>query len=219
MIRGVIFDIDGLMTDTERLFLTHWCQVMRELGYPEHREIVQHCAGLNYHDSLTYVRRRLGADFDYDGVLKRAAALSEAYCRSHGVPVKPGLYRLLDYLDEAHIPYDVATSTGYPVARRRLEDIGVWDRLKGVVTGDMVSRGKPDPELFLMACRLLSLPPEQCMVLEDSVHGILAAHRAGCMPVMIPDLHGPDEQTAPMLFALVNRLDQVIPILEESNRI
>ena len=57
------------------------------------------------------------------------------------------------------------------------------------------------------------------MVLEDSVHGILAAHRAGCMPVMIPDLHGPDEQTAPMLFALVNRLDQVIPILEESNRI
>ena len=216
MIRGVIFDMDGLMTDTERLFLAHWCQVMTQHGYPKHPEIVQHCAGLNYRDSMKYVQEKLGQDFDYNKILKEASVLSLDYCRTHGVPVKPGLYCLLDFLDLQDIPYVVATSSRSEEARNRLERIGVWERLKGIVTGDMVSMEKPDPEMYLLACRQLSLHPEQCMVLEDSCYGIEAAYRAGCIPVMIPDLQVPDKDTASMIFAQAERLDLVIPIIQNA---
>ena len=218
MIRGVIFDMDGLMTDTERLFLKYWCQVMRELGYPEHEEIVRHCAGLNYQDTMKYVYEQLGSEFNYDSILRRASSLSRNHCNRYGVPVKPGLYELLDYLDHAHISYAVATSAELKDARYKLESIGVWSRIRCIVTGDMVSRGKPDPELFQITCRRLALPPDECIVLEDSVYGIHAAHLAGCLPVMIPDLQSPDNQTTSILFSLVESLDQVILVLENANR-
>ena len=217
MIRGVIFDMDGLMTDTEHLFLQQWSKVMKRMGYPEHQEIVRHCAGLNYPDSANYVREKLGTQFDYDGVLNKTSDLMSDYRAEHGIPVKPGLYHLMDFLDQEKIPYLVATTTEYLKARKRLEDIGVWERIRGVIAGDMVSRGKPDPEIYILACRQLSLPPENCLVLEDSRYGIKAAHLAGCLPVMIPDLHGPDHEVSPMLFALADSLDQVIPIIQREN--
>ncbi len=216
MIRGAIFDMDGLMTDTENLFLRFWCQVMGELGYEEHREVVAHCIGMDHGATQRYVKEQLGADFDYLAIMQEVGRRSRAYTEVHGVPVKPGLYELLDYLDRVHIPYAVATSTVYDNAVRRLDSIGVLGRLSGLVTGNMVAHGKPDPEIFLRAAEALGLPPESCMVLEDSPHGILAAHRAGCLPVMIPDLKQPDAETRAMLFAMTDRLDRVIDLLENA---
>lgn len=217
MIRGVIFDMDGLMTDTERLFLRFWREVMTERGEPEHQEVVTHCIGLNHSATQEYVRRTLGMNFDYQGVMREVARRSAAFCEECGVPVKPGLYILLDYLDAEHIPYAVATSTGYKNARWRLENIGVMERLGGLVTGDMVTAGKPDPEIFEKAAAALELSACQCMALEDSPHGVLAAHRAGCLPVMIPDLREPDPETFRLLFGTADRLDHVIEILNRAN--
>ena len=215
MINGVIFDMDGLMTDTERLFLEMWCQVMTEQGFPEHREVVQHCIGLNSVDTCDYVRTKLGESFDYINIMREVGSRSRQYCETHGVPVKPGLYRLLDYLDGVNIPYVVATSTGLENAEWRLQNIGVLERLSGLVTGDMVKHGKPEPEIFQKAAELLGLRSEQCLVLEDSPHGILAAHKAGCYVVMIPDLKMPDAQTKKLLLAQFERLDHVIPLLKK----
>jgi HAD superfamily hydrolase (TIGR01509 family) len=205
--------MDGLMTDTEQLFLDLWCQVLREQGQPEYRDVVAHCIGLNHQATHTYIRETLGEDFDYMSILRQVGIRSKAYCEANGVPVKPGLYTLLDYLDENNIPYAVATSTASDNAQWRLENIGVLSRLKALITGDMVSHGKPAPEIFEKAAVALGLPPEECMVLEDSPHGILAAHRAGCLPVMVPDLRQPDSETAKLLYAQVERLDQVIGLL------
>ena len=119
-------------------------------------------------------------------------------------------------MDSRGIPYAVATSTLQENARWRLQNIGVLDRLKGLVTGDMVMVGKPEPEIFLRAAELLGLPPEQCLVLEDSPHGILAAFRAGCLPVMIPDLKEPDAETEKLLYAHCGSLAEVIPLLDHA---
>ena len=218
MIRGVIFDMDGLMTDTERLFLELWCQVLGERGLPERRDVVIHCVGLNHRAIEDYVHRELGAEFDYQEMMREVGARVEDYCAVNGVPVKPGLYDLLDELDRQGIPYAVATSSMHAHAAHRLECIGVMHRLQALITGDMVAVGKPDPEIFLKAAEALGLPPEDCLVLEDSPHGILAAHLAGCRPVMIPDLQQPDLETRSLLSGIACRLDQVIPLLREWNR-
>lgn len=213
MISGVIFDMDGLMTDTERLYIDLWCQILREQGMEEHRDVVTRCIGMDHGKMRAYIKETLGEDFDYLSVLGEVGKRSEAYCQAHGIPVKPGLYELLDYLDQEKIPYAVATSSRGEGARSKLRQIGVLARLHGLVTGDMVEKGKPDPEIFLRAAEELQLPPEHCLVLEDSPHGILAAHLAGCLPMMIPDLWPPDEKTQSMLYARGETLLDVIPVL------
>ena len=214
MISGVIFDMDGLMTDTERLYIDLWCQILRERGMEEHRDVVTRCIGMDHGKTRAYIKETLGEDFDYLSVLGEAGKRSDAYCQAHGIPVKLGLYELLDYLDQERIPYAVATSSRGEGARSKLQTIGVLSRLHGLVTGDMVAKGKPDPEIFLRAAKALQLPPEHCLVLEDSPHGILAAYKAGCLPMMIPDLWPPDEETQSMLYARGETLLDVIPVLK-----
>ena len=214
MISGVIFDMDGLMTDTEQLYIDLWCRILREQGMEEQREVVTRCIGMDHGKMRAYITETMGADFDYLSVLSEVGKRSEQYCRENGIPVKPGLYELLDYLDANRIPYAVATSSRGEGARSKLQKIGVLSRLHGLVTGDMVENGKPDPDIFVRAAEALKLLPEQCLVLEDSPHGILAAHRAGCLPMMIPDLWQPDEDIKALLYALGNTLLDVIPLLQ-----
>ena len=214
MIRGVIFDMDGVMTDTERLFLTHWTRVLTERGYPPHPEVAAYCAGLSQEAIDAYVYAVLGSDFDYPGILKEIGIRMGRQIETGGVPVKPGLYELLDGLDRRGIPWAVATSSSMEHAARRLRQIGVLHRLRGLIAGDMVSAGKPEPEIFLRASETLGLPPQDCLVLEDSPHGILAAHRAGCLPVMIPDLQEPDAETRKRLYARLDSLGGVLPLLD-----
>ena len=217
MISGVIFDMDGLMTDTERLYIDLWCRILREQGMEEHREVVTRCIGMDHGKMRAYIAETLGADFDYLSVLGEVGRRSEQYCQENGIPVKPGLYELLDYLDANRIPYAVATSSRGQGARSKLERIGVLSRLRGLVTGDMVEKGKPDPEIFVRAAQALKLPPKNCLVLEDSPHGILAAYKAGCLPMMIPDLWQPDEDIKALLYAQGNSLLDVIPVLKRQN--
>ena len=215
MISGVIFDMDGLMIDTERLCVNLWCQVMKECGMPEHQELALHCMGLDHSAMRQYLGEKLGA-FDYMSALSEVGRRSEAYCRENGVPVKRGLYALLHFLDALRIPYGIATSTRGENARQRIQEIGVLDRLSALVTGDMVTCGKPQPEIFQKAAEALGLPPESCLVLEDSPHGILAAHRAGCLPMMIPDLQEPEQATLDLLYARGQSLYDVIPVLQQN---
>jgi len=214
LIRGVLLDLDGLMTDTERLFLESWAAVMEEQGYPAHREIVIHCIGMDLQSIETYVHQALGSDFDYEGILRAAEQRSKSYIAAHGVPVKQGLQALLDGLDQRGIPYGVATSSVSFHARERLRLIGVLDRLSGLVTGDMVFRGKPDPEIYRRAAASLGLPPEDCLALEDSPCGVRSAFSAGCKPVMIPDLQQPDPEIRKMLVGCFYSLDQVLSNLD-----
>ena len=217
MISAVIFDMDGLMTDTERLFIDMWCQIMRERGLPERDDVVKYCIGQAHDLTEQYVAQELGQDFDYVSVLKEINRRSLKYFEEVGVPVKSGLHELMNYLRKENIPCAVATSTKSEYAKSRLRGAGALDYIQVLITGDMVEHGKPDPEIYLKAAAALDVPPESCLVLEDSPHGIEAAYRAGCIPVMIPDLREPDDRTKAMLFDLKESLAE-IPALIEENR-
>ena len=156
-----------------------------------------------------------GLDYPFEEIRARARELWDQYLLDHPVPVKPGLFPLLEYLDRQDIPAAVATSTARDQALKLLDKAGIAPYLTAMVFGDMVERSKPEPDIFLRAAELLGAPPRCCMVLEDSPNGIRAAHRAGMLPVMVPDLVQPDQELQKLLYRRLERLDQAINIIDE----
>lgn len=213
MVEAVIFDMDGLMLDTERLTQRLRRQAHEELGLP-YRELAHLVMGRGEPEVRRIFLEQFGPDFPYDETKERILRLREDYLRDNPVPVKPGLFPLLEYLGKEGIPAAVASSTYREIAFPLLERAKIAPWLSGMVFGDMVERSKPEPDIFLAAARSVGAEPERCVALEDSPNGILAAHRAGMKPVMVPDLTGPDEALEKILYGCVSRLDQVIILLE-----
>ncbi|WP_367924619.1 HAD family hydrolase [uncultured Ruthenibacterium sp.] len=215
MVRGVLFDMDGLMFDTERLDLEAWEHAGRELGFPTDRQTLLFVRGMADADLANYLREAFGPKFDPVRSRQARLAYSNAWIQAHGMPVKPGLYVLLKELKKRGIPAALATSTSRSTAMGYLEKAGVKDDFAASVCGREVERTKPAPDVFQKAASLLGLEPSECMVLEDSPHGIAAACAAGCIPVMVPDLSQPDEELRAQCAAVVSSLEQVIALLDQ----
>lgn len=214
MVEAVIFDMDGLMLDTERRRKEFQRQASEERGIP-YQNLSHLIIGRNRAEVRRIHMEAYGADYPFDEIRARADELWDAYLLDHPVPVKPGLFPLLDFLREKGIPAAVATSSSRPFALPLLEKAGVTPYLSAMVFGDTVEKSKPEPDIFLAAAGLLGAEPGKTMVLEDSPNGILAAHRAGMLPVMIPDMLGPDEELQKLLLRRLERLDQVINLIKE----
>lgn len=212
-IQAAIFDMDGLMLDTERLTKRLRRQATEEMGIP-YRDLIDRIMGRSEPEVRRVFLEEYGPDYPYDEVKERIRRLRREYLAENPVPVKPGLFPLLEYLKKEGIPAAVASSTYRAVALPLLEQAGIAPWLTGMVFGDMVQRSKPDPDIFLLAARQLEAEPAACVVLEDSPNGILAAHRAGMLPVMVPDLLEPDPELEKILYGRVERLDQVIILME-----
>lgn len=190
-IKLVIFDMDGLMFDTERLTKDCWGRACETLGFVYRPEVFHRTIGRDIVDSERIVLEGMGADFPF----QEARALRDRYvleyAEEHGTPLKPGLCELLDELDAQGIRRVVATSTEEYRASRLIGYAGLTGRFDGIVYGNEVANGKPFPDIFLKAAD--GLPPQQCLVLEDSPAGVEAAFRAGMPVALIPDLAVPDE--------------------------
>lgn len=206
--------MDGLMFDTERLVNAAWRQVGRELGL-ELLDGMPDLMGVNANQAREIFKARFGPDFDYDGARRRRTVLVREMVERDGLPVKPGLYDLLQALDRLHLPAAVATSSDREMAEWYLELAGVRGAFAAVVCGDMVERGKPDPQIFQLAAGLLGSRPEETVVLEDSFHGIRAAAAGGFLPYMVPDLRQPTEEICALLQGKLDTLADLIPLLEE----
>ncbi|MDE6729242.1 MAG: HAD family phosphatase [Oscillospiraceae bacterium] len=215
MIKGIIFDMDGLMFDTEKLLAKYWMQAAQEAGYPMQLEHVLGIRSL----SAIYAKPRLqeifGQNFDYETIRARRRELTAQHLALHGIEKKPGLEPLLAYLHEHDYKIAVATATDRERTENYLKQTGIDKYFQNFVCGDMVTKGKPDPEIYLTASRTLGLSPGECIALEDSPNGILSAYRAGCKPVMIPDLSEPDEELQTRLYACLPDLSHVINLLEK----
>lgn len=208
MINSVIFDMDGLMFDTERVATRAWKQTFRDLGYELTDELNLAMVGRNEPDSNAIIAKAMGPRFP---VVQCRRDANDRYIRlleSEGIPLKPGLNNLLEFLKTSAIPSAVATSTQRYLAMRKLSLAGLVSRFSAIVAGDDVQKGKPEPDLFLEAARLLNSAPERCVVLEDSPAGIRAANAAGMIPVMVPDLIQPDETIRSLAYAIVPTLDK-----------
>lgn len=215
MVKAVIFDMDGLMLDTERYGEQFHRRALEERGLPFLEGLSTRITGRNHTEVRRILFEDYGPDYPFEEVRARIGQLWEEYLDRHPVPVKPGLFQLLEYLREREIPAAVATSTSRPIALSRLEKAGIAPFLSVMVFGDMVEKSKPEPDIFLTAAEKLGAKPEETMVLEDSPNGILAAHRAGMLPVMIPDMLPPDEALLKLVYRRLKRLDEVIGLLEE----
>ncbi|HDR4555899.1 HAD family hydrolase [Bacillus sp. 22475] len=211
-IKLVIFDMDGLMFDTERLGIEGWKYAFEHFGLPIPMSILIKKIGLNSVDSRKLFDEEIKYEFDYKSVkeVKREYVIN--YIREHGTPIKKGLLELLDFLDENNIKKVVATSRSEKMAGFYLSEAKIQHRFDAIITGDMVSKGKPNPDIFIHASKLFNYEPENCIVLEDSLNGINAAVNAKMIPVMIPDLVHPNEEIEKLIYEKNNTLIEVIDL-------
>ena len=214
MRNGVIFDMDGLMFDTERLWDEVWEEVGHTYGVDTGKEFSIRTRGTNQADTREVFLQLFGADgVNYEELQGRCLARLEEELERH-IPVKPGLYELLDTLKGRDIPMAVASSTHQKMVLHNLELAGITSYFSSVVTGDMVEHGKLAPDIFLAAAKAIGRKPAHCLVLEDSANGIRAAAAAGCLSVMVPDLDPPTPELARLYTARADSLKQVAGLLD-----
>ncbi|MBQ4050417.1 MAG: HAD family phosphatase [Oscillospiraceae bacterium] len=218
MIKAVIFDMDGLMLDTERLTVKAWDQIGEDLGVGPFGYMVPPLIGRNRAANQAFMQDQFHGNPSFETILELKEEYFRKYFAEHGIPVKEGLFDLLKWLKEADIRTSVATSTVEETAREELTETGILPYFDKMVCGNMVKNGKPAPDIFLLAAEKLGVAPENCMVLEDSPSGIRAAFAAGMHPVMVPDLVQPDEEITAMLTRKVDSLSCVRAVIEELNR-
>ena len=214
MVKAVIFDMDGLMFDTEALNASAWKAAGKLHGFEMTDELLRSHIGSNVETTKKLMQEHFGTGFDFEAVRADRIAHSFRYIEENGMPLKPGLRELLAYLDEKRLKTAIATSSGEMFVRFYLEHAGLDHEFDVVVSGDKIKKGKPEPDIFLTALAELGVGAEECLVLEDSYNGITAAHRAGIRSVMIPDLLPPTPEIARLFFSKADVLTDVIPLIE-----
>ena len=215
--KTVIFDMDGLLVDSEVRTLKAWREVAVEYGIPDIDELFPKITGMN-----TYTRKKLfaslyGEDFPF------AECNEEVRSRAHGseandpIPLKKGARELLSYYRENGYKIALASSGLLATIERRMKYHGIYEYFDVIVSGDMVKNSKPDPEIFLLCAEKLGVPPAEITVLEDSANGIKAAYAAGMRPVMVPDLFAPEKEVATLAYDVCASLFEVKEKIEKGS--
>ena len=217
MVRGVIFDMDGLMFDTERLATVLWNQVGDELRIDMTEEFLDSFRGQNPTAIRNAFLQRFGREFDFDGCMGRKDELQHRYIEEKGVPLKEGLPELLEYLKGQDIRMAVATSTQQSLAEKMLKIAGVYEYFDAVAYGNKVKRSKPFPDIFQKAAEDLGVPMRECLVLEDSISGVQAGKAAGVYIIHIPDVVVVPEEVKDGITAELRSLRDVIDWIEHAN--
>jgi HAD superfamily hydrolase (TIGR01509 family) len=192
--RAVIFDMDGLMLDTEPLAARAWDEAAAALGATFDPALARRMIGHNFHDCSAMLRSEAGAGYPVEAILSRWHAAYDAIIERDGLTIKPGLIELIEWLDARGIARAVATSTRSDRAHSKLARTALLPHFAALVGGDEVPRGKPAPDIYLEAARRLDRAPWHCVVLEDSEPGVRGALAAGMVAIMVPDLLPPTEE-------------------------
>jgi len=215
---GVIFDMDGLLMDSERYSLNLCVKLFNEMGVPYSEEEYMKTVGLTHADCDRIMLEYLNGDSEKVKQLNQGygRAIIDAYEKGL-VPLKPGAYELINYLKQQNIPYVLATSS----PRDRVAVIFNKTEFNGnpftkVITGNEVTNGKPAPEIFLKAADMIGKDIKKCLVLEDSYNGVRAGHSSGAYTIMVPDLKQPTEEIKALCNDIVEDLFKVIEILKEN---
>ena len=216
-IRGILFDMDGLVLDSEVLYTRFWREAAAALGYPMTVAQSLGMRSLGKDRGQPYLESLFGSGIDYTILRNKRIELMNVYVDAHGIPPKPGIFELLDYMEENGIAAAITSSSPMDAIKRHLDAVGLLQRFQKLCSGHDIPNTKPAPDIYLLGAEKLGLKPEECLALEDSPTGILSAYRAGCLPVMIPDLDQPGEETQQLLFAKADSLSDIIDILKAQN--
>jgi HAD superfamily hydrolase (TIGR01509 family) len=217
-IDAVIFDMDGLMLDTESLNRATWKRTMLEQGYDYPDEFYARVCGQTIPETERLFKQAYGEGFPFYEMRAIKQGYLEAHVAEHGVVVKSGLRELLDTLERYGVKKGIASTTKRHTLLSRLSSVGLLERFSALASGDEVSDGKPKTELYLRAAGRLEAAPGACLALEDSEPGCAAARQAGMLAVMIPDLYPPSEGILPALSGCFASLSELRQALENGNR-
>ena len=212
-IRGVLFDMDGLVLDSEKLYFRFWREASRDLGFPMSVEQALGMRALNREMGRQKILEYFGPQADYAAIHARRVLLMDAYIEEHGVELKPGIQELLDFLNSRGIRCAITSSSPMDRIEQYLHFHDLDRRFDALCSGRQVAHGKPEPDIYIFGAQSLGLKPEECLALEDAPSGILSAHRAGCVTVMVPDMDQPSEDTRRLLHGKADSLLDIITLL------
>jgi HAD superfamily hydrolase (TIGR01509 family) len=202
---AVVFDMDGLLLDSERPLLDAWVRAARELDCPFEPELLARVLGRPGKDGVAMFRAALPHDFPWEPVGRRARELLTAH-REAGYRVKPGARELLTRLRQAGVPCAVASSTKRAQVERQLHQVELLPFFGAIAAGDEVENGKPAPDIFLLAAERLGVPATTCLVFEDSEHGARGAIAARMQVVLVPDVNQPGDEARAFSLAVLDSL-------------
>ena len=213
--RAFLFDVDGTLLDTERIYVRAWQAAAEKLGYRLPDDLMRRTRAIDPRIAAKMMEDEVGGGFSYEAVRKVRTEIGEAMVEADGHLLKPGARALLEALRGAGVPFAAVTSTGQAHTDRHLALAGIAELIPVRATGDMVTRGKPHPDIFLMAARLLGVDPAECYAVEDSGAGIRAAAAAGMKPILVPDLALVDAPTRAQAFRVADSLGDILRDLPE----
>jgi HAD superfamily hydrolase (TIGR01509 family) len=211
---AVLLDMDGTLLDTERVYLASLNLALGQLGYGDGTALGHAMIGIPGPECEHMLRAHFGADFPL-------AALNDAYVARRdeifraGMPLKPGALELLDALRDAACPIALVTSSARATAEAHLAAGGLRAHFETILTRDDVLRGKPHPELYLLAAERLGVRPQACVAIEDSSPGIASAHSAGAIAIMVPDIIAPTAETREKCAAVLPNLHAARTLLRQ----
>lgn len=187
-LQAAVFDMDGLMVDTEAIYQAAWRDAIQQLGYTISAAALRATTGRRMADCYAILRSEVDDTFPMPAFLDLWPRLWHDHVNAYGINQKPGLAALLDLLDAHQIPKAVATSSEQAEALFTLEKAGLLHRFSIIVSGDQIVNGKPAPDIFLRAAERLNIAPDRCMAFEDSEAGVMAASSAGMVTIMVPEI-------------------------------
>jgi len=212
-VAAVVLDMDGLMLDTEPLYKAVWQQAAADLGYDLVDRVYLDLVGRPTDDCERELLSQFGDAFPIPEFRARWSELWRARVEADGISTKPGLLEFLSFLERQDLPVAVATSSDRDYTESSLRGVGLFGRFGVIVTGDQVANGKPEPDIYLEAARRLEVEPSECVAIEDSDAGILAASRAGMLALLVPDLKIPSGQAIAAAFRVLGSLTEACHVI------
>lgn len=213
----IIFDMDGVLFDSENLILQNWKELAVRYCYDveEMCKVFYSCIGTNMVTTGQIVRAHYGEEFPYEKFREESSKLFKEKVLKYGMPVKEGARELLAFLKENNATVGLGSSTRKCVIEEELKAAGIREYFQAVVGGDMVKHSKPAPDVFLKCAQELGVKPEEVYIIEDSYNGIRAAKKAGATAIMVPDLIMPDEEMEHLADYIMTSLSDVQKWLTE----
>lgn len=214
-IQAAIFDMDGLLLDTERVCMKAFKSACLTLNIPFLEDTYLKIIGCNAKGIEDILTEGYQAFIDYEPLRLKWMENYHPIVEHQAIPLKSGVINLLHWLKENNIPIAIATSTPKALATTKLKLAGIWDYFDTMANGCEVTLGKPHPEIFLLAAKRLNIAPENCIAFEDSNNGVISAVSAKMQTFQIPDLVTPSEAVIALDHQVCNSLDDALLILKK----
>ena len=212
--KAVVFDMDGVIFDSERATMECWIELAGKYGIQNIEDTYYRCIGVTAKRTREIMLEAYGEDFPYDTYANEASGMYHERYDGGRLPMKPGVPEILEFLKSNHKKIALASSTRRQTVVNQLRDAGILEYFDEVITGDMITRSKPDPEIFLLACERIGVEPSEAYAIEDSYNGIRSAFRGGLRPIMVPDILPADEEMKELSETVLDNMNHVMKYLE-----